>query len=245
MPGTALLNEDKSFPHSGCGSVSVIIPCRDYAAFVGQAIASVLDQSYTATQVIVIDDGSTDSSRAVVQAFGERVTLIALPGKGAAAARNVGLAAAKGDLIAFLDADDLWTPDSLLYRVKALQASPLAPYAYGQMEQFICDSMPREMAAKIVSPAAAVVARMPSALLVRRSAIDRIGRFNESFEIGEAIDFVDRLDQLGSVPVAVEQLVARRRIHGKNSMIRQKDNHAGYLRVLSASIRRHASGRAD
>lgn len=94
-------------------TVSVIIPCYNSEASVGAAIESALGQTYPSVEVIVIDDGSTDSSLDVIRSFGERICWQTGPNRGACAARNVGLALAQGTLIQFLDADDLLFPTKL------------------------------------------------------------------------------------------------------------------------------------
>lgn len=100
--------------------VSIIIPCFNAEKFIGDAIRSALDQTYANKEVIVIDDGSTDGSVAVVQTFGDAVQLIAGPNGGAAEARNKGLAIARGEMVQFLDADDLLHSDKLSKMVPLL-----------------------------------------------------------------------------------------------------------------------------
>ena len=90
-------------------SVSVVIPCFNNERYVGAAIESVLSQTFPPAEAIVIDDGSTDSSAAVVGRF-PSVTLLCQENAGAGAARNAGIARAVGEFIALLDADDLWAP---------------------------------------------------------------------------------------------------------------------------------------
>src|SRR4051812_49232056 len=93
--------------------VSTVIPCFNGAAYLGDALASVLSQDFTDVEAIVCDDGSTDGSRDVARGLGARVRVVAQDHRGAAAARNLGVSHARGELLAFLDADDLWTPGRL------------------------------------------------------------------------------------------------------------------------------------
>jgi glycosyltransferase involved in cell wall biosynthesis len=94
-------------------TVSVVIPCCNCERYVGEAIESALAQTYANVEVIVIDDGSTDGSLEVIRSFGERIRWETGPNRGASAARNRGLALARGELIQFLDADDLLHPEKL------------------------------------------------------------------------------------------------------------------------------------
>lgn len=105
--------------------ISIIIPCWNAECYVGEAIESALAQTYLNVEVIVIDDGSTDSSLEVIKSFGDRIRWETGPNQGGCAARNRGLSLAKGDLIQFLDADDVLLPHKLALQVPhALAAGP-------------------------------------------------------------------------------------------------------------------------
>ena len=104
--------------------VSVIIPAYNAAAHIGEALSSVFTQTFTNFEVIVVDDGSTDGTSAVVEAWGERVTLIRQENAGPGKARNVGLAATRAPLVAFLDADDVWLPGKLAAQVAYFRTYP-------------------------------------------------------------------------------------------------------------------------
>jgi glycosyltransferase involved in cell wall biosynthesis len=99
--------------------VSIIIDNFNYARFVGTAIRSALDQTYERVEVIVVDDGSTDDSVAVIRRFGERITAIFQPNRGQSVAFDAGFRASRGDIIIFLDADDALRPDAVASIVDA------------------------------------------------------------------------------------------------------------------------------
>lgn len=103
--------------------VSIVIPTYNRAHLVGQAIKSVLDQTYADFEIIVVDDGSTDETRTVVDQFkNQKISYIYQPNSGLPSiARNTGLKAAKGDLIGFLDSDDLWMPEKLATQIKCFE----------------------------------------------------------------------------------------------------------------------------
>lgn len=103
--------------------VSVVIPAHNAAEFVGDAIDSVLQQSYRHYEILVIDDGSSDATASIVARY-SGVRLLRQPQRGAGAARNAGIRSSKGELIAFLDADDWWTPDKLERQVALLASRP-------------------------------------------------------------------------------------------------------------------------
>jgi len=104
--------------------VSVVMPAFNTERYIAQALRSALDQTHSALEVIVIDDGSTDGTREVVRGFGERVTLLQQARQGAYAARNKGIRAASGRYVAFLDADDYWARDKLATQMAVFRARP-------------------------------------------------------------------------------------------------------------------------
>lgn len=111
-------------------SASVVIPCRNGERFLAAAIASVRAQTRAPCEIIVVDDGSTDASRAVALAAGVTSLSLGQP-SGVSAARNHGIDASRGDVVAFLDADDMWDPDHLARLLGALERHPEADIAFG------------------------------------------------------------------------------------------------------------------
>src|SRR5687767_7087291 len=97
--------------------VSAIVPAFNAQAHIGEAVESILAQTYQSVECLVIDDGSTDGTSSVVDGFGSHVRLIQQINAGVAAARNRGVREAKGRFVAFLDADDVWLPDKLARQV--------------------------------------------------------------------------------------------------------------------------------
>ncbi|HEX8108831.1 MAG TPA: glycosyltransferase family 2 protein [Kofleriaceae bacterium] len=115
-------------------SVSVIVPTFNRARWLGNAIRSALQQLQAGDELIVIDDGSTDDTREVVAAFGERVTYVRGEHRGAGPARNLGLARARGDLVAFLDDDDEWLPGKLARQRAFLDAHPDVLFCFSDFQ---------------------------------------------------------------------------------------------------------------
>ena len=117
--------------------VSVIIPCRNGAAWLGDAIESCLDQSWQHLEIIVVDDGSTDGSRDVARRYQDRgVIALDNPRRGASAARNVGLQRAGGDFVQFLDADDVLDRDKIRVQIERLAGAPADAIASGAWARF-------------------------------------------------------------------------------------------------------------
>src|SRR3989304_595361 len=111
--------------------VSVIIPTYNTAHYIAPAVESVLGQTYQDTEIIVVDDGSTDNTRTVLTPYMDRIQYIVQDNKGRSEARNRGIHQSQGEFIAFLDADDLWLPDKLSQQVAALDEHEQAVLAYG------------------------------------------------------------------------------------------------------------------
>ena len=118
--------------------VSVVIPAYNAEAYIGRALRSVLGQRRGADEVIVVDDGSTDGTAAAVGAFGESVRYIRQEKSGASAARNAGIAAASGEWIAFLDADDEWLPGRLERQLALLARNRELVWVSGNYERCLC-----------------------------------------------------------------------------------------------------------
>jgi glycosyltransferase involved in cell wall biosynthesis len=218
--------------------ISVIIPCRDTARYLGAAIESVLAQSPVPDEVLVVDDGSTDGSADIAERFGAPVRCDRQPHRGISLTRNRGLALATGDLIAFLDADDLWTPDSLAVRLACLTSDAAAGIATGLVEQFVSPELPDETQRTLLCPPGTQSGTVGGTMLVRREVFEQVGHFDPSFRIGETIDWVARARTHGVVVREVDRVVLRRRIHDANTGLTARPSRGDYLRVLKASIDR-------
>ncbi|WP_293866551.1 glycosyltransferase family 2 protein [uncultured Alsobacter sp.] len=117
-------------------SVSVVIPAYNARETVGPAVRSVLEQSRAPDQVVVVDDGSTDGTGAVLAEFGNRIVVVRQNNGGLAAARNAGCSQATGDMIAFMDADDLAHPDRIALQLAAMEARPDAVLCHTEFSSF-------------------------------------------------------------------------------------------------------------
>lgn len=224
--------------------VSVVIPCFNAAPYIGEAIESVLTQVRRDDEVIVIDDGSTDDSPQIVAGFGTRIRYQRQDNQGISAARNSGIALTTGAFIGFLDADDLWSERSLSLRLGCLIDNPDLHCAFGWVEPFISPDVTPEVRSTIGDIGAIQSGRVAGSLLVRRTVIDRVGRFDSEFRIGETMDWVARIDAAGFRSQDVGEIVLRRRVHGANTVIKQRNMRGDYLRVLRAAIarRRESAG---
>src|SRR5262249_49787703 len=145
---------------------------------------------------------------------------------------------ARGEFLAFLDADDLWSNDKLERQVRALEADPSLGMVIGDMEQFVSPELVGTVDQKVAFVEGAVAVRMPGSVLIRRSEFDRVGGFSAELASGEFLDWISRANALGVNSVQQPGVVLRRRIHDSNHGLLRKDAKADYLKVVKAALDR-------
>jgi glycosyltransferase involved in cell wall biosynthesis len=222
--------------------VSVIIPVFNCAHYLGEAIQSVLTQTYRPLEVIVVDDGSTDGSPQVAQAF-SAVRFYSQSHSGAAAARNLGVSLAQGAFIAFLDADDLWLADKLTRQMAAFDPQPGLDAVFGHIQQFHSPDLDERLKREICCPPEPMPGYLPSAMLVTRDAFYRVGPFETQYRVGEFINWYARAQEVQLRTLMLSDVVARRRLHGANQMIRRRADIGDYTGILKAALDRRRGRR--
>lgn len=175
--------------------ISVIIPVYNGAEFIGEALASVRGQAYTPLEIIVVDDGSTDNTAQVVQALGVDIRYVYQQNQGPAAARNHGLALAHGELIAFLDADDLWPADKLTHQVADLSATEALQVVWG-----FTQILPHPQTADSTPVPTPRLTPCLGSLLCRKAVFQMVGGFDATLRFGEDLDWFKRLQE-SAIPV--------------------------------------------
>ena len=222
---------------SATAPITVVIPVRDGAMLLREALRSVLGQSVVPSEVIGVDDHSGDDPGAAVAEF-PPATLLRSPGFGAAAARNHGAAHAAQPWLAFLDADDLWPPERCARQMEFVQASPGIDLVAGAAMQFRVDA---NGAFEPLGEAGAT--RLPTACLVRREAFLRVGGFSAEFRLGETIEWWSRAVDAGLACASIPDTVLWRRVHESNLGRTTAQPGKAYLDMLHAVLqRRRGSG---
>lgn len=210
-------------------SVSVIVPSYNAERFLPEAIASVRAQTRPALELIVIDDCSTDGSVAVARRLGATCLSTSVH-SGPSAARNVGLRAARGEVVAFLDADDYWEPEHLARTVALLERYPSAAVAFGGVRQFTYDDDPTDVRetpphrggaplgtpADIFWPLLRENLLSQSATVARRDVLLDVGCYDESMRYAEDYDLWLRV-ALRAPFVAVPSVTTNYRVHSAQS----------------------------
>jgi glycosyltransferase involved in cell wall biosynthesis len=209
--------------------VSVIIPVRDGEAYLAEAVLSVFEQTYSHFEVVVVDDGSQDGTAGVLRGFGDAVRAVAQAPGGTASAVNHGIRVARGSFLAFLDADDLWTPRKLELQMAALARDPALDLVFGHVRQF------RDGDAKQGKP---VPGLSKGTMLVRREAFERVGEFDTSLRLGDFVDWYARATEAGLAREMLPEVLMLRRVHNRNSTLRGGDALVDYARVARAALER-------
>lgn len=218
--------------------VSVVIPCYNREKYIKAAIDSVLAQAYRPLEIIVVDDGSKDSSIEMIDRYGPTVTLIRQENAGAAAARNTGVHNTNGVFLGFLDSDDLWTDDKLAKQLDVMRQQPEIELVFAHAEEFISPELPNDVARTIHCREGAMPARLQSTMLIRRDAFLKVGFFDESLTIGEGVDWLARANDAEIRSMVLPDVLLRRRLHETNIGITKKDMRQDYARALKAALDR-------
>lgn len=229
--------------------VSVIVPAYNSEPYLAEALRSVIEQTLPPDEIIVVDDGSTDRTWQVVAGVAAAAPMplhyVKQANQGPAAARNQGLRLATGDLVAFMDADDLWLPWKAERQLEILRAHPHAGAVWGGALAFAGDP-PLQPGAAI--PAYPLV--LLQSMLIRRETLTQVGPFTPDLRVGEDIDWLLRALEQSVMIVVHHDLVIYYRRHAK-SLTNDRDYvrlNVPVLRIklLKRSLdRRRACGEAD
>lgn len=229
---------------SSLPSIAVIIPVHDGARTLGRALGSVLAQADVADlDVIVVDDGSRDDSAAIARET-PGVRVLEQAQAGPAAARNAGIRAASADLLAFLDADDVWLPGKLRAQLDVL-GDPAVDLVLTAFDNVADDGFELPAwARRTREPRApeALPGFIFQAMLARRRAFDRVGLLDASMRWAEDTDWFLRARDAGLVTVQLEAVFVHRMIHDKNLSADVVQSHRGLVRAVHASVLRKRQG---
>ncbi len=221
--------------------ISLIIPAWNAARTLGETLASAAAQTLPPDEIIVVDDGSDDGTAALAEAAGASV--IRQARQGPAAAINAGLAASRGDLLAFLDADDLWVAEKQAQQSARLAADPALDGVLGTVANFICPSVSPEQAARYRIVTEPQPGWLVGAMLIRRARFEAVGAFNPAMTGGAFIDWFDRARRAGLNFLMTQDPALRRRIHPGSWSHRSPTRDASYLKVARAAIARRRAER--
>lgn len=217
--------------------ISTVIPAYNAEKYLAQAIESVLAQSLPADEIIVANDGSTDGTADVARSFAA-VRYVCQKNQGPPAARNLGLAHSTGQLIAFLDADDLWPTHKLAEQSAYLQAHPEMGCVVGRWQNFLQQGIDRPswMPERFLGSDAVILGLQAS--LIHRRVFDAVGPFNTDFRISDDLEWFVRVREAG-IPIGFQDaIMVHRRIHDSNISENQAAVARATLRIVKAHLDR-------
>ncbi len=231
------------------GAISLIMPAKNAEPFIADALRSVIQQEWPLAEVLIVDDGSDDDTMGVVESFLAalpEIRIIDGPGRGPGAARNLALESAKGEVIAFLDADDLWPKGKLKTQAERIQRDPPPDVVSGSVRWFERQS-PTGLMPEADSRTKDMLCVNLGAALFRRSVFDRIGVFDENLTYAEDLDFFMRIRETEIPMVILPQTTLYYRRHPGSLTYTYTDREKGdFSRVLAMSImRRRRRGNTD
>jgi glycosyltransferase involved in cell wall biosynthesis len=221
--------------------VSIIIPVYNSAAYIEDAVRSAVEQDYENKELIVVDDGSTDSTPDILKSFGDQIIVLSQKNAGPAAARNHGLRRATGTYVAFLDSDDYWVPEKLRRQIDYLEKRPDIGAVYSRWKRWLADEGGGFRLPPIspVSEPPAIAQGdsgwiythllfdcrlLTSSVVLRKSIIDCIGKFDETLLRGQDYDYWLRLSRVTEIHKLDQELVLYR-IHGDNIAVKYPDEN--------------------
>ncbi|MFY9528189.1 MAG: glycosyltransferase [Candidatus Acidiferrales bacterium] len=205
--------------------VSVVIPTYNSAAFLEEAIQSVLGQTYSDFEVVVVDDGSTDGTEYVVRSFGDRVSYLKQDNRGVSAARNHGIHKSQGNYVAFLDSDDFWLPGKLAEQIPLLDRDAELGLVYSDWRVTSEKGVLEPSYLSNLAPASGYVFDelvrsgfiLTSGTVVRRSCLDDVGDFDETLSIAQDYDLWLRICYRWKIALVNKPLVIKRSWDGSLS----------------------------
>jgi glycosyltransferase involved in cell wall biosynthesis len=223
---------------------SCVVAAFNSERWVSDAIRSILDQTYRPIEVIVVDDGSQDATSEVARGFGEPVRVITQETAGPAATRNRGVREARGDYVAWLDADDLWHPEKLVRQVTYLEHRPAIQGVASHVRNFWAEGHEAEEEHYRdhlrMNP---IPGWATTTLLVRRPAFVAVGELDTELWFGDALDWFMRARDNGIAIEMLSDVLTFHRLRRDNlSTRRSRESEEEFLDIVKTSLERRRAG---
>ncbi len=223
--------------------VSVVIPVFNGERYLAETIESVFAQTRDDLELILVDDGSTDGSREIAARYDARLLLQERGGPGAA--RNLGVAHARGRYLAFLDHDDLWVPEKLEWQLDVLAADPGIDLLFGHVQNFVSPDLEPEEAARVECPPDPLPGALPATMLVETETFRSVGEFGATERyFAEFLDWLVLADGRSLRRVMMPEVVLWRRLHETNLQRRNPAGTQEYVRSLKTMLDQRRAGEA-
>jgi len=229
------MNHDADYPRSQ--QISAVVVVRNGERYLADALQSIAAQTHPPDEVLVIDGQSTDCTAQIAQSF-PSVRYLIQPDLGIANARNQAIALSTGDLLAFLDADDRWTPDKLAVQLDFMLANPHLMYTTTFLRLFYEPGTAERPGFQAEGFGAGIEGRFPGTMLARREVFQRVGPFDPAFALAFEIDWFARAQDAGEQSAVIERVLLHKRIHAQNNSIQQERFRSEGFVVLRRTLAR-------
>lgn len=217
--------------------VSVILPVYNGARYLNETIDSVLAQTYPALELIVVNDGSTDSSEDICKTY-QNIRYVYQENQGVPFARNNGVSLAKGEFLCFIDQDDSWKPEKTDAQGKAFEEHPNLGYCLTRQEFYLTENVERPDWCPEDWLNRPVAGFSPSTLMIRKSLFEKMGPFDTSLPTGSDTEFFFLLKDADVPFTQLEEVFVRKRIHQDNQSKSRDALRRDIMETLRRSIHR-------
>jgi len=218
--------------------VTIIMPAWNRARYIREALDSLLEDTWSPKEIIVVDDGSTDETAAIVNSF-PQVRYIYQEHQGVSVARNTALENATGEYVTFLDSDDIWVPGRIAFSINFFEDNPELDYILAKQELFLekgCVVPEGFRPSRFGNPEQS---EGTPVLMARRACFDRIGKFNPLFRKCEDLEWVARASDEGLKMARIPLVAVKVRIHDRNTTYLDKTDHNSLVfKIIRDSIHR-------
>ncbi len=220
--------------------ISCVVPTYNSGRYLKEALESIFAQTYRSFEIIIADDGSTDDTQTIIASYCDQIRFVKQTTSGPAATRNLGLSAAGGEFVAFLDADDLWHPEKLFRQMSFFQKFPELDLCLTYAKLFWAETLREEKIQYRDHPRSQPIpGYSTTTLLVRRSIFDRIGLFDIQYWFGDATDWLSRAIEQDLIVEILPEVLTYHRMHESNLTRRKSEaSRDEFLRIVKASLDR-------
>jgi glycosyltransferase involved in cell wall biosynthesis len=225
----------------GNNRVSVIMTVHNGAKYIEESINSILSQTYKVDEIIVINDGSTDTTASVLEKFEDEILVLHQNKSGIAAGWNKGVMQSTGNFISFLDSDDYWPSYKIERQMNTLSQKPASKVSFGYVKQFYSPELSKEERALKRCPDKPEPGFSSGCMLIDKQDFMNIGLFNPKWKKGIFSDWFMRAKDLGLPMHMDESIFLYRRIHLENHGILKREKYNDYVRMLRESLDRRRS----
>jgi glycosyltransferase involved in cell wall biosynthesis len=215
--------------------VSIVMPVYNGEKYITESVENVFSQSYSDFELIVVDDGSTDTTPEICRSFGNRIKYIRQQNSGPAAARNTGILASSCSLISFIDVDDVWPQQKLEKQVAMFRNNSACEMVMGLVQRMVLDKNTGEFHNDAIEP---ILSFNLGAMLVKRTVFDKVGMFDASMRYSEDVDWLSKVRE-NSIELEIQfETALYYRIHDTNMTRSKAINDRFFLQAIKKSLER-------